>query len=254
MLDRLRAAVRESLARRELNKENNFGSLIHCEFDDPAFADLIAWPQSLQLLEAMGFEDVRWMSFFLINKPPHGKALWWHQDWFLWDDPISAQPAPTQIFLSYYIEDTTEQNGCLRVIPGTHHRRHEIHDRLLSHGDIGNSLPEGHWMLDDVPGALNVPVKAGSLAMLDARVLHGARANQTDHHRPLLLGWYLLNFGRMSQSLRQTFSLRFAKDSFTPPRWWEGDAGDKVKPLLVDLPTEGESLKSNRVPGEFLTC
>ena len=110
MLDRLRQAVRDSLATKELKKEDNFGSLIHCEFENPVFADLIAWPQSLELLKAMGFTDVRWMSFFLINKPPHSKALWWHQDWFLWDNPISARPEPTQVFLSYYLEDTNDNN------------------------------------------------------------------------------------------------------------------------------------------------
>ncbi len=252
MLDRLRQAVRDSLATKELSNEDNFGSLIHCEFENPVFADLIAWPQSFQLLEAMGFTDVRWMSFFLINKPPHSKALWWHQDWFLWDHPVSAEPTPTQVFLSYYLEDTSEDFGCLRVIPGTNRRRHEIHDRLLNHGDVGNSLPEDHWMLEDVPGAVNVPVKAGSLAIADSRLLHGARANQTDRHRPLLLGWYLLNFGQLPQEVRQTYSLTFGKHDFKPPRWWKDAAGDNVKPLVVNPPTEGEALKSNREPGQHL--
>ena len=253
MLDRLRQAVRDSLATRELSKDDNFGSLIHCEYEHPVFADLIAWPQSLQLLEAMGFTDVRWMSFFLINKPPRSKALWWHQDWFLWDDPVSAQPAPTQVFLSYYLEDTSEDFGCLRVIPGTHRRRHELHGRLLNHGEVGNSLPPDHWMLDDVPDAENVPVKAGSLAIADSRLLHGARANQTDNHRPLLLGWYLLNFCHLSPQMRQTYSLSFGKHDFAPPKWWKDDAGEKVKPLVVDPPTEGEALTSNRQPGKFLS-
>ena len=149
----------------------------------------------MQLLEEMGFNDVRWMSFYLINKPPRSSALWWHQDWPFWDDPSSAEPVPTQVFLSYYLEDTSQQLGCLRVIPGSHRRRHELHDKLLTHKEVretnGGSLPDDHAMLSDVPDAVEVPVKAGSLVIADARVLHAAHRNQTDVRRTLVLAWHL---------------------------------------------------------------
>lgn len=201
----------------------------------------------------MGFSDVRWMSFFLINKPPQSPALWWHQDWFLWDNPVSAAPAPTQVFLSYYLEDTSTQLGCLRVISGTHRRRYALHDILPDHGKVKDELPPDHWMLDDVSDSVDVSVKAGSLVIADARLLHGVRANQTERHRPLILGWYLLDFNNLSPELKQTFSLGWGNHQFKPPHWWEGNAGDRVKPLVIDPPTEGEGLSFNREPGQFLS-
>ena len=29
----------------------------------------------------------------------------------------------------YYLTDTTPHNGCLRVIPGSHRKRHRLHDQ-----------------------------------------------------------------------------------------------------------------------------
>ena len=252
MLERLREAAAEARTRHESQDGSNFGSLIKCEYESPVFADLIAWPKSLGLLQAMGFDDVRWMSFFLINKPPGGPALWWHQDWFLWDDPVSAAAVPTQVFLSYYLEDTSEELGCLRVIPGSHRRRHPLHDRLPDHGTVKDELPHDHWMLEDVEGSVNVPVPAGSLVIADARVLHSARANRSERHRPLILGWYVLDYPALSSAMQQTFSLGWGRHLFKPPHWWEGDAGDCVRPLIFDPPRDGEGIKANRVPGKYL--
>ena len=108
------------------------GTLIEPAYRDPVYARLIAWQPSLDLLSAMGFSDVRWEgSMYLINKLPHGPPLYWHQDWVWWDHPISSAARPMQVFLSYYLADTTIRNGCLRVIPGSHLRRFDLHDQLL---------------------------------------------------------------------------------------------------------------------------
>ena len=51
-------------------------------------------PQSIQsiLTDELGMEDLRWMSGFIITKPPHSPSLGWHQD--TWYIPRSSQSPP----------------------------------------------------------------------------------------------------------------------------------------------------------------
>lgn len=46
----------------------------------------------------------------------------------MWDDPRAYSDFSPMIFLMYYLEDTTPENGCLRLLPGTHRSRHILHD------------------------------------------------------------------------------------------------------------------------------
>ena len=127
LLQRLRKAIQPIIKSDRDSASSHFGLITACPYDNDAFAALIAWPPALQLLHEMGFEDNRWMSFYLIDKPPYSRPLWWHQDWLFWDDPMSATARPVQVFLSYYLEDTNVVNGCLRVIPGSHLPEYQQH-------------------------------------------------------------------------------------------------------------------------------
>ncbi len=65
----------------ELDYVRYQGSNIPVAYQHPVFARLFAWPATLQALASMGFTDPRLLSGHLLSKPPHGPALYWHQDW-----------------------------------------------------------------------------------------------------------------------------------------------------------------------------
>jgi hypothetical protein len=69
-------------------------------------------------------------SVVMLSKSGHGPPLYWHQDCVFWDSPRAATPWPTRMSLAFYLTDTRRENGCLRVIPGTHRRRIDLHDPL----------------------------------------------------------------------------------------------------------------------------
>ena len=96
----------------------------------PIFAELVAYLPARAALETLGFLRPRWMSGYVISKPPSSPALFWHQDWWGWDDPSSYTPLPQQLFLMYYLVDTTPHNGCLRLLRGSHLKRHRMHDEV----------------------------------------------------------------------------------------------------------------------------
>lgn len=169
-------------------------------------------------------------AFQIISKPAHAPALYWHQDWARWNDPISMSPWPQQVFLNWYLTDTCVENGCIRVIPGSHLRRLDLHEHLIQpHEGGGYAVEEtNEWMFLDHPDAVDIPVKAGQLMIGDARLLHGTHPNQSDDRRTVLLAWYY-------------------RKSNEVPASWKGEVPPEIQSRDPDFP-----MQWNRKPGEFL--
>lgn len=196
---------------------------------DALVDELIEHPA--QIMAALGLADLRsGGAFQIISKPPGAPALYWHQDWARWDDPISLSPWPQQVFLNWYLTDTTPRNGCLRAIPGSHRRRLDLHSHLVAaHEGGGYEVEEtNEWMFCDHPQAVDVPVCAGQLLIGDARLLHGTHANASDARRTVLLGWYY-------------------RKSNAVPAGWEDAVPAEILERDPNLP-----FRWNRTPGAYL--
>ena len=199
---------------------------------DPLFAELIAYPAALAALHALvGSAQPTFSDGWIISKPPHSPQLFWHYDWFTWEDPRSYEPEPLQVFLMYYLTDTTPENGCLRVIPGSHRHHNPLHDLL--HAPHSRELAEAQDMnraeFGRRPDEVDVPVKAGDLLLGDARLLHASHANQTDQRRTLITLWYQPEL----TSLPERIQAQIARKTQQPPATWPQEAIDRVKPLLA---------------------
>eukprot|EP01052_Picozoa_sp_SAG31_P016961 SAG31_NODE_1142_length_9696_cov_3.874232_15_plen_303_part_00 len=196
---------------------------------DTVFAKLIACPQLLAAFAAVGVAQPAFWAGSIMSKPPGAPPLYWHHDWCavpdsnlghqlpmislivlasllcnsghrraFWDrHELSRQPDPAQIFAMVYLTDTTVENGCLRVLPGSHRQRLPIHDALAalqadgkgpSHGSWETQAPweeEGHGspLFSKCDGhevePVDVQVQAGQLVLGDARVLHCTHPNKS---------------------------------------------------------------------------
>jgi hypothetical protein len=198
---------------------------------DPFFSELIVWPGALGALASLGFAHPTFSDGWIISKPPHGPRLFWHYDWFAWEDERSYEPEPPQIFLMYYLVDTTVENGCLRLIPGSHTQHNPIHDLLgAPHSrELTEARDMGNASFSTRPDEIDVPVRAGDLLIGDARLLHAAHANETDERRTLITLWYQPNFA----SLPERMQAQIAQKTQQPPSFWPRDAIDRVMPLLA---------------------
>lgn len=185
--DRMVAAAPEA----HLAANRTTGSMLSVA-DDPAFATLVAWPRTLATLRGLGFGRVAFSAGYVISKPGGGPRLFWHQDWLWWTHPVSASPVPHQLFAMYYLVDTNRDNGCLRVVPGSHRMRLPAHDRLArAHSPEALAGADAdHPMFGDLEGEIDVPVRAGDLLIGDARLLHAAHRNATAARRTLVTLWY----------------------------------------------------------------
>lgn len=201
---------------------------------DPIVDELIDTPTAWEACRLIGLEHQRPdETIIILSKPPNGPPLYWHQDMMNWNHPESAAPWPTRIFVSYYLTDTTLENGCLRAIPGTHRKRIPLHDLLpAAHGPEIQAITNyaNHPAFMEHPDAVDLPVKAGDMVLNDARLLHAARANRTDERRTLVLQWHSLF------------------DFPNPPSWWTGPIPDVIRDYKP-----GETYEPTRLPGGHLT-
>ena len=200
--------------------------------DNEIIQKLLEWKPSRQALEQLGFGDFESAGgIIILTKDPGEPALYWHQDWTQWNDPITCSPWPQIMFLNYYLTDTMIENGCLKVVPGTHHKRIPLHERLVpAHGQGAHLIEEDHpFMFSDHPDQVNVCASAGSLVLADARVLHSAHRNLTDHRRTLILAWH-------------------KRPTVTVPAYWNGEIPD----VIANRDANQEYI-GTRIPGEYLT-
>ena len=245
---------RQSASSRDAVKSN--GSLIHLA-DNPEFADVIGSPELLQLLWECGATDPRFTGGFLISKPGGGPPLFWHQDWWGWDSAVSYLPTAQQLFAMIYLTDTHSQNGCLRVIPGSHRRDHELHhlDAAHSEGMQGYRDPSNPAYADHSE-QVAVPVRAGDVLIGDARIIHGAFANRTSEERPLLTLWFMPHWESMPACMRALAYKGFMRgddiaSSVAQPQTfldWPEPLQRRIAHLLP--PDDGgvEPMRWNRIP------
>jgi len=141
-----------------------------------------------RLCEVLGAEDMRWISGYVSIKAPRSPALWWHQDWWCWDHPVSYRRGAAQVALLCYCTRTDARNAALRVLPGSHHRSIALHAVLPeAHARASGGLAASHPAMRDHPAQVTLPLEAGDAVVLDYRLLHGTHPNVSDVRRDCVL-------------------------------------------------------------------
>lgn len=199
---------------------------------DSFFAELIAWPKALEALAALGYAHPKFRSGYVISKPPHSPRLFWHHDYDNWEDSGCFDETPQQLFLMYYLVDTTATNGCLRVIPGTHRHDNPLHAELEeAHSQrLRAALDPDRPAFSTRPDEMDVPVKAGDLLIGDSRLLHATHSNQSDDFRTVITLWYIPDMQTLSEPLQAAYAHTNMQLS---EEWqaWPAAAKEKLNPL-----------------------
>ena len=79
-------------------------------------------------------------------------------------DPADPLLSPVIFNVDYYLDDSSEENGCVYVAPGTH--KLNLAPRDISAGGF------------DFPGLIPVPAIAGDVLLHNVRLVHGSRRSQ----------------------------------------------------------------------------
>jgi phytanoyl-CoA hydroxylase len=147
----------------------------------PVFAEFMRAPALLDVLSALlGPSGVRLHGSKLnLKSPEYGSPVEWHQDWAFYphtNDDLLA--------VGVLLDDATEENGPLLVLPGSH--RGPTFDHHGPDGRFCGAMDPARDRLD-FAAAIPLIAPAGSCSFHHVRAVHGSAQNRSTHSRNLLL-------------------------------------------------------------------
>lgn len=155
--------------------------------DYPDFSEIIGHEALAVLFDELDLAGNVFCSGSIISKPPTSPPLFWHHDWWGWDDPISYTDRIPQVNIMIYLSPTSPDNGCLRVISGSHHQKHPIHEIPTVYGSsISRVEDPDHPLYQSWEGEVAIEVHPGDVVVKDTRLLHSTYANKSNENRTLL--------------------------------------------------------------------
>lgn len=108
--------------------------------------------------------------------PGDSKFVSWHQDSHYWG---LSEPRLASAWIA--LTESTVENGCLRVLPGTHHRRFAHNEERHEHNILGKGLTVAESLNDLSP--IDVVLRPGEMSLHHADLVHGSNANGSDGPR-----------------------------------------------------------------------
>lgn len=139
----------------------------HLAERDDSIRTFVSRPEFVQIVTTFLGPDVDLYWNQTVFKYPEGEKVFpWHQD----DAYTPVTPAP-YLTLWLAINDANEENGCISVLPGSHHMGLRPHEQSPI-GLVGYSNEA------EEQGVL-VPVSAGSVAAFWSLTLHKSGANRS---------------------------------------------------------------------------
>jgi non-haem Fe2+, alpha-ketoglutarate-dependent halogenase len=144
---------------------------------DPFLFSLASNPLVLDYVEdLMGPNIMLWSTHLFCKEPGDGKDVAWHQDAYYW--PLRPHKNVT-VWLAF--DDSDEENGAMKIIPGTHRVGSFEHEDDKHPGHILYfKIKEGTI---EESKAVHVRLKAGEISMHDDNVVHGSAANRSTRRR-----------------------------------------------------------------------
>ena len=142
------------------------------------FLDLATDPDILDLVgQIIGPDIILWGCHVFCKPAGDGHETPWHQDGHYW--PIRPLDNCT-VWVA--LDPSTSDNGCLRVIPGSHRSR-QCHPHL--HEDRTDLVLQqrADESTFDVSTAVDLELAPGQMSMHDVYMIHGARVNHSTQRR-----------------------------------------------------------------------
>lgn len=143
---------------------------------DPFWVRLVGDDRLLDLAEIFVGPDIALFASHYISKPPFsGWPVLWHQDGAYW--PLEPMNVVT---LWLAVDRSLPENGCMRVIPGSH--RGDIH-AVRQRGDTENVLGSESVVEVDESQAVDLVLAPGDVEVHHPKIMHGSNANASPYRR-----------------------------------------------------------------------
>lgn len=175
-LTSLRAIFEEQLANRGAKLSDELDTP---HFREPRLLEFLLSDEVLDLVEPITGPNIAlWSSGFISKDPYTGRATPWHEDSAFWNGRLSAYDGIVTVWLA--LDRSTKENGCMRVIPGTHSNGFSEYEEATREENTFHRQIRGGV---DEAKAVYFELEPGECSLHDARIMHGATANTSPHRR-----------------------------------------------------------------------
>lgn len=188
---------------RDTYPDRNLRQLYDRVSDDPFYVRAVSDDRLLDIVEQFIGPNIALFATGYFVKPPRvGLPVLWHQDGSYW--PLEPMEVLT---LWVAITDSTPENGCMRVIPGTHTLQLQQMREQKNQANLLESEIDASFV--DESKAVDLVLRAGDVSSHHENIIHGSNANTSDLWRKTLLIRYIPTTTRVvNDGMPQTFLLR----------------------------------------------
>jgi phytanoyl-CoA hydroxylase len=143
---------------------------------DPFWVRVISDDRLLDIAQHFVGPDIALFASHYICKPPKsGKPVLWHQDGAYW--PLEPM---TVVTLWLAVDESTPENGCMRVIPGSH--REDLHE-LRRRPDVDSVLGTESLRVVDEANAVDIILNPGDVEVHHPNIMHSSGPNRSGRRR-----------------------------------------------------------------------
>ena len=179
------------------------------------FLQLAMHPPIIDLVEQLiGPDIILWGCHVFCKPASEGYETPWHQDGHYW--PIRPL-ANCTVWVA--LEPSTQENGCLRVIPGSHTAKQLFEHLHEDRNDLtlNQRMAEGTF---DESQAADLELQPGEMSMHDIYMIHGAKANTSQQRRTGVALRFMPGTSLFDRNLRPSDGKTGVNVSFaTRPLW-----------------------------------
>ena len=150
---------------------------------DPVYNAILRHDAILDIVAQLVGPEIRYQETKLnVKAARSGEPVEWHQDW-----AFIPHTNDDLLVVGIPLDDMTVENGCLRVVPGSH--RTPIFDHHRDGMFVGAVDPDEFQ--DQAASIAPIEAPAGGISIHHVRILHGSAPNRSSRSRRL----YLLELG-----------------------------------------------------------
>ncbi len=178
------------------------------------FFGFVTNPELLALVaQLIGLDVILWASAVFCKPATTGLEVPWHQDGQYW--PIRPRATVT-VWIA--LDEVTIDNGCMRVIPGSHRMGDFSHEVSEREDLVLNNVVNDPRL--DLNRVYHVELEPGQCSLHDVNIVHGSAPNQSGRRRAGYAIRYMPATSHYDRSIQMgTVSALSALDFATRPIW-----------------------------------
>ena len=136
-------------------------------------------PKIVNSVRVLVGEEVTFFHGKVMMKEAKTGGRWeWHQDYGYWYDQGFLYPRMMSAYVA--LDRATQENGCLKVLKGSHHVGRLNHEKVGGQTGID---PNRIAALEDMFELVYCEMGPGSVLFFDSNLLHSSGSNDSDYHR-----------------------------------------------------------------------